>query len=122
MGYDEGDGLAVVEDGGLLEDGDVAAAGLLLEGEFGRVEGGEDGDDAFGAGGGGLVDGGDGAGGDGALDHEGVGGVLEFELGGVFGFAGDLEEAVVAGRRAGRGLRGVWLGRAGLERCRGDWF
>ena len=80
----------------------MAAAVLLLEGELWRVEGGEDGEDAFGTGGGVLVDGGNGAGGNGALDHVGVGGVLEGEFDCVFGLAGDLEAAVVAVGRLGK--------------------
>ena len=102
LGDDDGDGLAVVVDLGVLEDGEVAAGGRLgrADGELGGVEGGEDGEDAGGALGGGAVDGGDGAGGDGGLDDVGVDEVLAGEglreLGGVLGFAGDLGDAVVA--------------------------
>ena len=79
------------------------AGGLVCDGELGRVEGREDGDDAGGALGGAGVDGLDGAGGDGGLHHVGVDEVFAreglAELGGVFGGAGDLGDAVVAVRR-----------------------
>ena len=90
-GDDDGDGLAVVEDVGVLEDVDVAG-----DGEFWRVEGRDDGVDAGGVGGGALIDGGDGSCGDGGLDDVGVGDVFDGELGGVFGAAGHFGDAVVA--------------------------
>ena len=88
---DDGDGLAVVVDLCVLEDGEVAACGrpVGVAGELGRVEGREDGDDAGGALGGAGVDGLDGAGGDGGLHDVCVDEVFAreglAELGGVFG-------------------------------------
>ena len=107
---DDGDGLAVVEDIRVLENADVAAWRMRIgDGELGRVEGREDGDDAGGALGGVSVDGLDGAGGDGGLHHAGVDEIFAreglAELGGVLGGAGDLGDAVVAVRRLREGVR-----------------
>ena len=99
---DDGDGLAVVVDVGILKDADAAACGAGWSGELGRVEGREDGDDAGGALGSFGVDGLDGAGGDGGLHHVGVDEVFArerlAELGSVLCGAGDLGDAVVAVR------------------------
>ncbi len=89
-GDDDGDGLAVVEDVGVLEDVDVAGRGELR-----RVERRDDGVDAGGAGCGALIDGGDGSGGDGGLDDVGVGDVVDGELGCVLGATGHFGDAVV---------------------------
>ena len=89
-GYDDGDGLAVVEDVGVLEDVDVAR-----DGEFRRVERCDDGVDAGGAGCCALIDGGDGSCGDGGLDDVGVGDVFDGELGCVLGATGYFGDAIV---------------------------
>ena len=89
-GDDDGDGLAAVEDVGVLENVDVAR-----DGEFWRVERCDDGVDAGGAGCCALIDGGDGSCGDGGLDDVSVGDVVDGELGCVFGATGYFGDAVV---------------------------
>ena len=113
LGYDKGDGLTVVADVGVLEDGDAAACGRRGggDGEFRSVEGGEDGDNTGGALGGGAVDGCDGAVCDGRLDHEGVEEVRfaegRAELCCELGFAGDFGEGgVTNGELTGTRVRG----------------